>query len=291
MSPDSQAEKLKQMLDAEATAMAQRLAQARTDFGGSPRPQLKWLLRFAYGEGPSSPHEGWMLSEQVRELIRVATDGQWEAEGGGHYAVRLVSTRGDRAAWPKLPAHERERLEFHRAETRGEVRVAIPVETAQHAVDIATAQTAVREVVESIADGRPGSLHGGRDQYAPGLLNTSKADEAGLTIPPAGITTRVRIHWERDGGRLTARTTIRAKLPDAIRIAAVALIGKVPITLIRRCAWRACGRAFLGNKGQLYCSAHQNEARDEARKKARGTYATKHSTRAPSIRKGKGGAR
>ena len=241
------------LLDAAAAEEAQHRAQARADLGLAPRAQLGWLLRFAYGEGASdarrlSGADAWALVEKARELVRVATDGRWEAEGRP-----LRCPLGEHAGGPRgvgEAAAERPSSPRLTPEDRGAVSVAVPVFTPQHAADITAAQTAVREVVEAIAAGQPGFLFGAGGLYQPGTLTKSRAsDEVVLAGPPAGITTQARVYWEREGGRLAVRTTIRAKLSDALRVAAVVLISNPPIMLVRRCAWNGCGRVFIGRRG------------------------------------------
>ncbi len=128
--------------------------------------------------------------------------------------------------------------------TRGKkiVGYVSPIYRAFSREDLLEAQRRVLEVLEAAAEGRP---------YA-GRLE--------------GVTVRA----------LKGRYFLVARLPDAIVIATLKLLGQIPPGLLRRCAYgqgagrtaRACARVFVARKRQKYCESHRQDARREQLREA-----------------------
>jgi hypothetical protein len=276
---------------AERAAWAAALEAFRQSLGTTPRERLTWLLDFAYRQDverltePERERLWWSL----RLVIREAT-GQWAIILPERQVIERISSKGDRTKWARLWARLPKSQQLMMKELR-DAGVDVGFEVARYKVaakELRDAQQAVRAVAEGVIGGR--LYH--RVLSAPRVVARLGPKE--FPAPPTPRSRFVLTQW------------FFGSLPDAAVIGTLALIAKIPPTLLRRCPYQsgpppdrieiqaglpigACGRAFVGVKRQKWCAEHQEAARRERNRRAAATY--RQNRKNPSRRKGRKGGR
>jgi hypothetical protein len=250
----------------EQVARAAALRAAREALGRTPRERLGWLLdTFAYGLKVDTLTEAdrYRLWQSVLLVTGEATVGQWAVVLPDWESRGRVGARGDRAKWSGLPRSTRLELEMW----RGVENVDFSVDLGRYKVsadELRAAQQSVREAAEAVI--------GGRLYHRP--LMARVIARLGPKQVPAPPTPRTRFALVQG---------FHAPLPDAAVMAALALVGEVSPTLLRRCPYRPdplrsteCGRAFVGIKRQKWCPAHQETAKRERDRRAQQVHRERH---------------
>lgn len=259
----------------EAAAHAAALQMIRSALGSTPRARLTWLLdAFAYGPDPERLEEveRYTLWQHVLLVIGDATEGQWAAERPEQETVEVFSSRdADMARWRRLPKTKQVMLHDSRGSSI-EFRVPV-VRYKLSANELSTAQQAVREAAEAVTGGR--------------LYHRKVAGRVVARLGPKHIPAP-----PTPRARFVLVQTFQAPLPDAAVMGALALVGRVPAPLLRRCPYRPdpprsteCGRAFVGVKRQKWCPAHQEAAKRERDRRAQQEHRKRITTRRPPRRK------
>lgn len=254
----------------EQAARAATLRAAREALGRTPRERLGWLLdTFAYGSKSDTLAEPdrYRLWQSVLLVIGDATEGQWAVVLPEPESRERVSARRGRTKWSGPPRSTRLELEMW----RGVEDVDFSVDLGRYKVpadELRAAQQSVREAAEAVI--------GGRLYHRP--LTPRVIARLGPKQIPAPPTLRARF---------TLVQGFHAPLPDVAVMAALALVGKVPPTLLRRCPYRPgplrsteCGRAFVGIKRQKWCLAHQETAKRERDRRAQQVHRERQQGRA-----------
>jgi hypothetical protein len=221
-------------------------------FAGGIR-ELRWLLDgFAYRDGERlSAREQRRLYRTLVVLVRDATGDRWTVDAGevDEFDRVPVSIGADRARWARYPAPVRLAAEqaWRNLRRRRDPRtvfigIAQPRVTAE---TLKAAREAVREALEDL-------VASGRCRWRP------VAAQLSASVEPGALSSQ-----------------FAAPLPDALVIAALALVETVTPSRVRRCrygpAGARCGRVFVAVKRQRYCEAHRRAAKRDrdARAQAR----------------------
>lgn len=149
-------------------------------------------------------------------------------------------------------ADRRKDLEVLVTEATGGTWVALASAPGRAPQDLRDAAVAIRAVVEQVMRGGQGT---GRRVYSAVLRDVhvlATVSPRGEAATRPGEPGRLHVVW------IGPLATVAAQ-------AVLALLAKVPASLIRSCVWspagRPCGHVFVGAKGQKYCKPHGLEAR------------------------------
>lgn len=232
-------EAFNQARDAERAARAAWLLERRKALGGDkPRNQLAWLLDFAYRPDLEQlrPEARGALRFDLLMIVQNATDGRWtfpEAE------QEPISPGQVRAPLPRSLSSILSESGVHVQRTRSRVPLA----------ELQAAQQAIRRALEALVDGR---LY--HERLSAPLRRVARLGPAEIPAPAS------------PRRRFVVVNTILASLPDALVAAALELLAETPPLAVRRCEPASsfgirCGRVFVGDRRQKYCTAHRDAIR------------------------------